>query len=136
MPKPTILVCDDEESVRAAIRLVLEQDYDLLMAQDGEAAVQYVRQRTPPVDLVLLDLKMPRQDGLEVLKELMSAPQPPRVLILTAYHSIELAQRAMQMGALDYVTKPFERAALRQAVTRALTLPAWQRPTAPETPNV
>jgi two-component system response regulator AtoC len=131
MGKPVILVCDDEESVQAAIRLVLEQDYTLLMASDGEEALRQVKQQALPVDLVLLDLKMPKRDGVEVLQALMAAPHPPRVLILTAYHSIELAQRAMQMGALDYVTKPFERAALRKAVTRALTLPAWQRPDSP-----
>lgn len=132
MATPVVVVCDDEESVRAAIRLVLEPAYDLLMAQDGEEALRHVRE-APRVDLVLLDLKMPKRDGVEVLKELMSAPHPPRVLILTAYHSVELAQRAMQLGALDYVTKPFERQALLKSVARALTLPAWQRPGASET---
>lgn len=122
--KPTILVCDDEASVRAAIRLVLEQDYELVFAENGEEALA-----NGPVDLVLLDLKIPRRDGMEVLKELISRTPPPRVLVLTAYHSVELAMRATQYGALDYVTKPFEREALLQAVQRALKLPAWQRPT-------
>lgn len=122
--KPTILVCDDEASVRAAIRLVLEQDYELVFAENGEEALA-----NGPVDLVLLDLKIPRQDGLEVLKELMGRTPPPRVLVLTAYHSVELAQRATRLGALDYVTKPFEREALLQAVQRAMKLPPWQRPT-------
>lgn len=80
------------------------------------------------MDLVLLDIKMPKRDGLEVLKEIMGHTPPPRVLMLTAYHSVELAQRATQYGALDYVPKPFTRDQLRQAVERALQLPAWQRP--------
>jgi CheY-like chemotaxis protein len=125
--RPTILVCDDEASVRASIRLVLEQEYELVFAEDGEEAL--AKGRNGPVDLVLLDLKIPRRDGMEVLKELMARTPPPRVLVLTAYHSVELAQRATQLGALDYVTKPFERDALLQAVQRALKLPAWQRPT-------
>jgi CheY-like chemotaxis protein len=124
--KPTILVCDDEESVRAAIRLVLERDYDLTFASDGEEAVQqFARQ---PADLVLLDIKLPKKDGLEVLKELMTKQPSPRVLMLTAYQSVELAQRATHDGAVDYVPKPFTRDQLRQAVERALRLPAWQRP--------
>ena len=87
--QPRILVCDDEPSVQAAIRLVLEQDYDLVFASDGEEAVQqFARQ---PADLVLLDIKLPKKDGLEVLTELMAKQPPPRVLMLTAYQSVELA---------------------------------------------
>ena len=122
MPKPSILVCDDEESVRAAIRLILERDYELVFAVDGEDALQAFGRQ--PVDLVLLDLKMPKLDGLTVLTTLMTHHQPPpRVLILTAYQSLELAQRATQGGALDYVTKPFDRVKLATAVARALQPP-------------
>ena len=125
--KPTILVCDDEESVRAAIRLVLEHDYTLTFASDGEEALRQFRAH--PADLVLLDIKMPKVDGLEVLKTLTASQPPPRVVLLTAYQSVELAQRATRDGAIDYVPKPFTRDQLRQAVERALRLPAWQRPT-------
>ena len=124
--RPTILVCDDEASVRASIRLVLEQDYELRFAENGEAALA-----NGPVDLVLLDLKIPRRDGMEVLKELMGRTPPPRVLVLTAYHSVELAQRATKLGALDYVTKPFERQELLEAVSRALSLRDWHLPHPP-----
>ena len=72
---------------------------------------------------------MPKKDGMEVLQELMGRQPPPRVLVLTAYQSVELAQRATKYGALDYVPKPFTRDQLRQAVDRALRLPEWQRPT-------
>jgi len=74
---------------------------------------------------------MPKMGGLDVLKALMRRQSPPRVLMLTAYDSVELAQRATQLGALDYVSKPFERQALREAVDRALSLRDWQRPTPP-----
>ena len=76
--KPTVLVCDDEESVQAAIRLVLEQDYELAFASDGEEALRQFRAH--PADLVLLDLKMPKLDGREVLQSLMATEPPPRVL--------------------------------------------------------
>ena len=126
MAKHTILVCDDEEIVRESVKVVLEKDYQLLFARDGEEGLkQFTAQ---PVDLVLLDLKMPRMDGLAMLKELMIKKPVPRVLMLTAYHSVEVAQRATQLGAIDYVTKPFERQALLDAVDRALSLRQWGLP--------
>lgn len=131
MGTASVLVCDDEPSVQAALRLVLERDYTLAFASDGEEALAVFRRQ--PADLVLLDIKLPKRDGLEVLKALMAETPQPRVVMLTAYHSVELAQRAIQAGALDYVTKPFERAILLQAVERALALPAWQRQ--PLSPN-
>jgi two-component system response regulator AtoC len=126
MPKPMILVCDDEESVRSSVKLVLERDYELIFASDGEEALKQFEAQ--PVDLVLLDIKMPKLGGLDVLKTLMSRQPAPRVLMLTAYHSVELAQRATQAGAIDYVSKPFERKELLAAVDRALSLRDWDRP--------
>lgn len=126
MGKPLVLVCDDEEIVRSSVRLVLEKDYQLVFAKDGEEALKQFDAQ--PVDLVLLDVKMPKVDGLGVLKELMSRKSPPRVLMITAYHSIEVAQRAMQFGAIDYVSKPFERQDLLDAVDRALNLRDWSLP--------
>lgn len=129
MAKPVVLVCDDEEIIRSAVKLVLEKDYELVFAVDGEEALKQFDAQ--PVDLVLLDIKMPKLDGLEVLKLLMSRKVPPRVLMLTAYHSVELAKRAMQFFAIDFVTKPFERETLLKAVERALSLREWQRPQNP-----
>ncbi len=108
------------------MRLILERDYELVSAADGEEALQHFKAK--PFDLVLLDIKMPGKNGLEVLQELMTTQPPPRVLMLTAYQSVELAQRATQSGALDYVTKPFARHTLAKAVDRALNLREWQRP--------
>ena len=126
MAKPRILVCDDEAVIRKAVRLVLKQDYELVFAADGEETLQQVQAQS--FDLVLLDIKMPGKNGLEVLQELMLAPAPARVLMLTAYQSVELAQRATRLGALDYVTKPFTREGLANAVDRTLYLQPWQRP--------
>ena len=126
MAKPVILVCDDEEIVRSSVGLVLEKEYQLVFAGDGEEGLKQFNAQ--PVDLVLLDLKMPRMDGLAMLKELMTKKPVPRVLMLTAYHSVEVAQRATQLGAIDYVTKPFERQALLDAVDRALSLREWGLP--------
>lgn len=121
MGKPTILVCDDEENIRKAVRLVLERDYELRFAADGEDALKQLEQQ--PADLVLLDIKLPKVDGLEVLHTLMAKHPAPRVIMLTAYQSVELAQRTTYAGAIDYVTKPFERDTLEKAVQRALSRP-------------
>lgn len=95
---------------------MLEQDYDLAFANDGEEALRQFRAQ--PVDLILLDLKMPKKDGMEVLQELMATQPAPRVVVLTAYQSVELAQRATKFGAIDYVPKPFTHEQLRLAVER------------------
>ena len=121
MGKPTILVCDDEENVRKGVKMILERDYELRFAVDGEEALQQLEGQ--PVDLVLLDIKLPKIDGLEVLHTLMAKQPAPRVIMLTAYQSVELAQRTTYAGAIDYVTKPFERDALTKAVQRALSRP-------------
>lgn len=128
MAMRTILVCDDEDIVRSSVRLVLEKQYQLVFAKDGEEALKQFHAQ--PVDLILLDMKMPKLDGLGVLKDLMTRKPLPRVLILTAYDSVEVAQRATQLGALDYVTKPFERQDLLDAVDRALNLPERNLPPA------
>ena len=108
------------------IKLVLEKDYQLVFARDGEEALKQFEAQ--PVDLVVLDIKMPKLGGLEVLNTLMGRQPPPRVLMLTAYHSVELAQRATQAGAIDYISKPFERQDLLAAVERALSMRDWNRP--------
>ena len=125
MGKPSILVCEDEPNLQRGIALMLEREYDVSVANDGEDALTQFRKRT--ADLVLLDIKLPRLNGLDVLNALMAHATPPRVVMLTAYQSVELAQQATRAGALDYVTKPFSQDALLKAVQRALSLPPWQR---------
>lgn len=126
MGKSRVLVCDDEENVRKAVRLVLERDYELVFAADGLECLAQLASR--PFDLLILDIKLPHVDGLEVLSRITSQPTPPPVIMLTAYQSAELAQRASYAGALDYVTKPFERDALVKAVQRALNSRSSQNP--------
>lgn len=120
MDKPTVLVCDDEENVRKAVALVLERDYDLVFAVDGEDCLRQLNSRA--FDLVILDIKLPEVDGLDVLSRLRAKPNPPPVIMLTAYQSMEISQRAASVGAVDYVTKPFGRDGLLKAVQQALIL--------------
>ena len=130
MAQPRILIADDEEGIRESLSLILGDAYELTFAKDGQET--FTKLTEDSFDLVLLDIKMPKLDGLEVLRRLKADGITPPVLMLTAYQSVELAQRATQSGALDYVTKPFERHVLAKAVDRALNLREWQRPQTPK----
>ena len=118
MPKPRILICDDEEGVRESLKLILEERYDLQTAENGEEAVQHVA--SAPFDVMLLDIKMPRMDGMETLRRVRQlAPNMP-VLILTAYHSMDIAKEAVRLGAKDYISKPFEKDQLLEIIEQLL----------------
>jgi CheY-like chemotaxis protein len=115
MAKPRILVADDEEGIRESLGLILGADYELEFARDGEEAL--VKLKTDGFALALVDIKMPKLDGLEVLRQLKGALRIP-VIVLTAYQSVELAKEAIRLGARDYLPKPFERDMLLAAVRR------------------
>ena len=114
MPKPRILVADDEEGVRESLRLILSSEYEVTCANDGKEALGKLGQGS--FAMALLDIKMPKLDGLEVLKQLKRHGKPLPILMLTAYQSIELAKEAVKLGAVDYVPKPFDRDHLLKVV--------------------
>lgn len=116
--KPRILIADDEEGIRESLNLILDGEYELIFAVDGEEALSKINQDL--FNLVLLDIKMPKLDGLEVLRRLREAKLRTPVLVLTAYQSVELAKEAIKLGARDYLPKPFERDQILKAVKGAL----------------
>ena len=118
MSKLRILVADDEEGIRESLHLILQKDYDVDFAGDGETALKQLA--GGGCDLVLLDIKMPKLDGLEVMKRLKQQGIAVPVLMLTAYQSVELAKEAIKLGALDYLPKPFEREQVLAAIRDAL----------------
>lgn len=114
--KKKILICDDEEGIRESLKLILEKDYDLVFAQNGEEAIQSMR--TIPIDMTILDIKMPKKDGLETLKELMRIKPESKVIIATGYKSVDIAKEAMNLGATDYIVKPFDRQKIMKVVQK------------------
>jgi CheY-like chemotaxis protein len=118
MSKPRVLVADDEEGIRESLSLILEEDYDLVFAADGQETLAKLAQER--FDLALMDIKMPKLDGLEVMRRLKERGIAVPVLVLTAYQSLELAKEAVKLGALDYLPKPFEREQIVQAVRGVL----------------
>ena len=119
MAKRRILVADDEEGIRESLNLILGEEYQLIFARDGAETLERLRGET--FDLALLDIKMPKLDGLEVLRRLQQSERRTPVVVLTAYQSIELAKEAVKLGAVDYLPKPFEREQILNAVNDILS---------------
>lgn len=102
-----ILVVDDEQSLREVLSIMLKRaGYAVTSAADGEEAVELLQKEI--FDLVITDLRMPKIDGMEVLKAVKSASPETVVLIITAFASADSAVEAMKQGAYDYLTKPFQ----------------------------
>jgi DNA-binding NtrC family response regulator len=120
-PTKKILIVDDEEGARYGIRRALEQNgVEILEAENALAARKVVQARCP--DLMLVDVNMPGEDGISLVRSLAVIPHPPRVIMVTAYSTAKVAVEAMKAGAYDYITKPFEIDELRLVVRRALNL--------------
>ncbi|TCL56035.1 two-component system response regulator AtoC/two-component system nitrogen regulation response regulator NtrX [Hydrogenispora ethanolica] len=118
-----ILVVDDEAGMRESLCEILARDgYANLTAGDGWQAIQLVQEK--PVDLVLLDIKMPGLDGIETLKRIKALHEQLPVVMVTGYGTIESAVQAMKYGAKDYITKPFVISNLRNVITENLKPPA------------
>jgi DNA-binding response OmpR family regulator len=119
--RPLVLVADDDPDILALVRFRLERDgYEVLSAPDGETALDLALARTP--DLALLDVMMPRLDGLELTRRLRQhAPTMEiPIILLTARVQEPDVTLGLQAGADDYVTKPFSPQALGERVQAAL----------------
>ena len=113
-----ILVVDDERDIREASERILSRlGFQLYTAKRGEEALQIFEEAHPAI--VLLDLKMPGMDGMEVLKRLREKDPSVLVIVITGYATVETAIEAMKQGAYDFISKPFEPDQLRIVVNRA-----------------
>jgi CheY-like chemotaxis protein len=120
MPSQRILIIDDEENIRRTMQMALETEgYRVGTAADGPEGLVRFREREG-WDLVLLDQRMPGMEGLEVLRAIHEIDPAARVVMVTAYATIELAVDAMKAGATDFLRKPFTPDVLRGAVRGAL----------------
>src|SRR5437899_1748451 len=125
MARPVILVVDDDPGVRESFRLILEDHYDVLDVPDGPQALDIVR--SAQVDLVLLDIRLPGMDGIEVLERIKAIDEGVEVILVTAVKTVRTAVAAMKLGAFDYLTKPFEEEELLSLARRALERRALER---------
>ncbi|MBI2774253.1 MAG: sigma-54-dependent Fis family transcriptional regulator [Chloroflexi bacterium] len=115
MGQKTILVADDDASIRSLLRQLLQEEgYSVQEAATGVEVVDKVKDSPP--DLVIMDVRMPELDGIEALSRVKATAPHSSVLIMTAFGSSNAAIRAMELGAFDYVTKPFELDKISHAV--------------------
>jgi PAS domain S-box-containing protein len=113
-----ILVVDDELGPRESLRMLLKPSYDIHTADSGRAALALLPQVRP--DIVILDIKMPEMDGLEVLRRVKQVDPTIEVVMITAYASLETVKLALTHGAFEYLIKPFSRQDLEDVVRRAV----------------
>ncbi len=120
MPKPRILVIDDDAGIRESLKMTLEYDgYEVVGAATGQEGLNLVEREAP--DLVLLDVKMPGMDGLDVLTRLHSMHDALPVVMISAHGTPSSAVEAIRKGALDFLEKPFESSdRLRVTIQNAL----------------
>jgi CheY-like chemotaxis protein len=116
-----VLIVDDETNIRRMMRLTLEADgYDVEDADDGAKGLTLFGDGAR-FDAVLLDQKMPGLDGIETLQQMRARAPAARVIMITAFGSIELAVEAMKLGATDFLRKPLTPETLRGAIAAALS---------------
>ena len=114
------MIVDDEEGVRESLKLILSDFYELIVVSDGTKTVETLK-GAPDVELVLLDIKMPKASGIEVLKEIRESFPKLNVIIVTGYRSVDAATEAVRLGASGYITKPFRSDELLATVRKNLS---------------
>jgi DNA-binding NtrC family response regulator len=117
-PKPAILLVDDSPDIHTLLGAFLHSEhYEMVSAYSGEEALRLMN--TMPVALVLMDVQMPNMDGLQAMRAIKAQFNVP-VIIITGAGTLDVAVKAMQQGAFDYITKPFDLHSIREAVQRAI----------------
>jgi len=117
--KPTLLIVDDEPGARQSLEVILEDDFHVLTAENGQEALQIIQKE--PVDLVLLDVHMPEMDGLEILRRIKKQDEEIDVIMVSALNLARKAVDAMKLGAYDYITKPYEPEDILSTVARVIS---------------
>ncbi|MCU6710688.1 response regulator [Paenibacillus sp. J5C_2022] len=119
MEKKKVLIVDDQNGIRILLLEVFSSEgYNTYQASNGKLALEIVKRESP--DLVLLDMKIPGMDGLEILKHIKAIDSSIKVIMMTAYGELDMIKEATDLGALMHFTKPFDIDELRVEVNRQL----------------
>src|SRR5690606_24359296 len=117
-----LLIVDDQNGIRVLLHEVFSSEgYETFQASNGRIALDIVKNDQP--DLVLLDMKIPGMDGLEILKHIRKIDTEIKVIMMTAYGELDMIKEAMELGALQHFTKPFDIDELRLAVNALFDAP-------------
>jgi DNA-binding NtrC family response regulator len=125
--KSKILIVDDQLGPRESMKMILKDRYVVATATGAKEAFRYMAES--PVDLVLLDIKMPKIDGITALAEIKKKYPHTEVILLTAHVNFETLQKAIKLGAFGCLMKPFDKNELLQMVDKALKN-QWPKKTA------
>ncbi|SHE97630.1 two-component system, response regulator, stage 0 sporulation protein F [Seinonella peptonophila] len=114
-----ILVVDDQYGIRLLLKEVFsKENLNISQASNGNQALEVIQQEKP--DLILLDMKMPGMDGIELLRRLRQMGLSAKVIMMTAYGELDMVTEASKLGALAHFTKPFDIEELRDEVLKQL----------------
>lgn len=118
-----ILIVDDQYGIRVLLHEVFQKEgYQTFQAANGFQALDIVKKDCP--DLVILDMKIPGMDGIEILKHVKEINQDIKVILMTAYGELDMIQEAKELGALMHFAKPFDIDEIRSAVRKEITVQA------------
>lgn len=116
-----LLIVDDQFGIRILLTEVFEKEgYSTFQASNGVQALKIVEEEKP--DLILLDMKIPGMDGLEILREIMKMDVKTKVIMMTAYGELEMINEAMRLGAIAHFSKPFDIDNIRLEVKKYMNL--------------
>ena len=115
---PTLLIVDDERATREGLRSALEEEFDIYTAANASEAAKILK--SEPIQLLLTDLRLGGDSGMQVLDTALALPDPPLPLMMTAYGSVDTAVEAMRHGAWHFVTKPLNLDEVEMLLKRAL----------------
>jgi len=113
----TILVIDDELGPRESLRMLFKDDYNVITAESGDKGIAELKKHSP--DVIILDLKMPDKGGIETLEEIRDIDEKVPVIILTGYGDMDAAKKAIHLGAIEFISKPFDVKDMRKIVKKA-----------------
>lgn len=124
MSKPKVLIVDDEDALTFLLESELEAEgFQVQCAGDGDEAIELIRSKSEQgekFDVILLDIKMPKVGGFEVLKFVKSEAPETKVIMVTVYHDLENAIQSMRLGASDFVSKPYDLNEILTSINRVL----------------
>ncbi len=121
----SVLIVDDEVGARESLKMILKNDYEVILAKNAEEAFLQIKAHSP--DIILLDIILPDLDGLKVLDQIKQNDPDMVVIMITATKTVKTAVEAMKLGAYDYVTKPFDIDELRLIISRSLSTKALEQ---------
>ena len=126
-----VLIIDDERPIRETLEMFLrEKGYEVATSEDGKEGLEAVQRVRP--EIVILDIRLPGMDGLEVLRRIKEKGEETQVIMITAYHDTETTRQAMKLGAYEYIRKPldadeFENLTIRKIPKSILSKYEWDK---------